>query len=148
MTVKQLNKEIEAILALAKEFARQYGQNYVGTEHLLLAILGDDECAGARALAELSVDQDRAKSKIDELIKERLQETWVMGRLPGTPHYRDVLARAAEQAKGSGNWQVKSEHLLLALLAERNSVGCKALEALGVDAAAVRRALARCRAPS
>lgn len=148
MTVKQLNKEIEAILALAKEFARQYGQNYVGTEHLLLAILGDDECAGARVLAELSVDQDRAKSKIDELIKERLQETWVMGRLPGTPHYRDVLARAAEQAKGSGNWQVKSEHLLLALLAERNSVGCKALEALGVDAAAVRKALARSRAPS
>lgn len=147
MTVRHLNAEAETIIALAKEFARQYGQNYVGTEHLLLAILGDDECGAAKVLAGFSVDQDRAKEKIDELIKERLQETWVMGRLPGTPHYRDVIARAAEQAKGSGNWQVKSEHMLLALLTEKNSIGCKALEALGVDASAVRKALGRARVP-
>lgn len=146
MTIKNLTKEAETILALAKEFARQYGQNYVGTEHLLLAILGDDECLGARILAELSVDQDRAKEEIDELLRARLQETWVMGRLPGTPHYRDVLARAAEEAKGSGNWQIRSEHLLLGLLAEKASTGAKALAALGVDAVAVRRAVGRTRA--
>ncbi|HOA72181.1 MAG TPA: Clp protease N-terminal domain-containing protein [Phycisphaerae bacterium] len=143
MNVRNLTKEAETIIALAKEFARQYGQNYVGTEHLLLAILGQEDCLGAKVLAELSVDQDRAKQQIDELLKARLQETWVMGRLPGTPHYRDVLARAAEEAKGSGNWQIRSEHLLLGLLAEKASTGCKALMAMGVDPIAVRKALGR-----
>jgi ATP-dependent Clp protease ATP-binding subunit ClpC len=146
MTVKNLSKEAETIITLAKEFARQYGQNYVGTEHLLLAIMGDHEGLGGKVLTELSVDQDQAKRQIDELLKHRMQETWVMGRLPGTPHYRDVLARADDEARGSGNWQIRSEHLLLALLAERASTGYKALEALGVDAGAVRKILSRGRA--
>lgn len=143
---RHLSPETETIIALAKEFARQYGQNYVGTEHLLLAILGEGECIGAKVLADLSVDQDRAKEQIDQLLKARLQETWVLGRLPGTPHYRDVIARATEQAKGCGNWQIRSEHLLLALLAEKNSTGCKALEAMGIDAATLRKAIGRYRA--
>jgi ATP-dependent Clp protease ATP-binding subunit ClpC len=143
MTVKHLSKELEAIIALAKEFARQYGQNYVGTEHLLLAILGQVDCTGAKVLAEFSVDQGRAKVQVDQLLKDRLQETWVLGRLPGTPHYRDVLAHAARHAKGLGNWQIRSEHLLMALLDEKNSTGRKALEALGVEPAAVRSAITR-----
>ena len=140
---RHLTPEVETIISLAKEFARQYGQNYVGTEHLLLAIIGEEEGAGARVLAELAVDVDRAKAEIDTLLKDRMAETWVMGRLPGTPHYRDVLARALEQAKGTGNWQIRSEHLLLALLAERNSTGCKALQNLGVTPDAVRKCLTR-----
>jgi len=146
MNTRHLTREAETIIALSKEFARLYGQNYVGTEHLLLAILGESHGLGARVLAELSVDQDLAKEQIDHLLKERFQETWVLGRLPGTPHYRDVLARAAEQAKGTGNWQIRSEHLLLALLAENDSIGCKALEALGVTLDRVRRTIARHRA--
>lgn len=143
MTVKNLSKEAATIVELAKEFARQYGQHYVGTEHLVLAILGEHEGLGAKVLTKLSVDQDTAKQQIDELLKDRLQETWVMGRLPGTPHYRDVLARAADEAKGSGNWQIRSEHILLALLAEKASTGYKALAALGVDADTVRKMIGR-----
>ncbi len=143
---KHLSDDAKTVLNLAKEFARQYGLNYIGTEHLLLGLLGEPDCLGAKALAELSVDQDRAKAQIDELLKTRSQETWVMGRLPGTPHFRDVLARAAEQAKGEGNWQVRSEHMLLALLDERGSTGYKALLALGVTSPAVRKSIAHLRA--
>jgi ATP-dependent Clp protease ATP-binding subunit ClpC len=137
------SNEVQSIIHLAKEFARLHGQNYVGTEHLLLALLGESDCLGARVLAEFSVDEDRAKEKIDELITHRLQETWVLGRLPGTPHFRDVLARAAEAARGQGNWQVRSEHLLIALFTEKQSVGCKTLQALGVTIDAVRKSIAR-----
>jgi ATP-dependent Clp protease ATP-binding subunit ClpC len=143
MISKHLSKEAECIVNLAKEFARLSGQNYVGTEHLLLGILGEGEGLGAKVLTELGVDQEQAKAKVDELIADRLQETWVLGRLPGTPHFRDVLARASEHSKGAGNWQVKSEHLLLALLMEKNSTGFKALHALGATLEAVRQVLAR-----
>lgn len=142
MIQQHLSSEAASIVNLAKEFARQYGQNYVGTEHLLLGILGECESFGAVVLEELGVDLDRAKDKVDEVLKDRSQETWVMGRLPGTPHFRDVLARAAEQAKGAGNWQIRSEHLLLALLAEGNSTGCRALESLGLSLESVRKCIA------
>lgn len=145
MTTKHLSGEVGTIVNLAKEFARLYGQNYVGTEHLLLGLIGEGEGLGARVLAELSVDADSAKAQIDILLKNRLQETWVMGRLPGTPNFRDVLAHATEQAKGTNNWQIRSEHLLLALLNEKNSTGFKALAALGVTLDAVRRTMARMR---
>lgn len=145
VTTKHLTNEAETIIHLAKEFARLHGQHYVGTEHLLLAILGEGEGLGAKILADLSVDMDRAKEQVDELVKHRLQETWVMGRLPGTPNCRDVLARASEQAKGTSNWQVRSEHLLIALLAERGSTGCKALEAMGVTLDTVRKTMVRLR---
>ena len=138
-----LSSEAQTIFNLAKEFSRQYGLSHVGTEHLLLAILGETEGLGARVLADLGVDQDAAKERIDELLKLRSHESWVMGRLPGTPHFRDVISRAAEQAKGGGNWQVRSEHLVLALLAEPQSIGCQALQALGVTLDAARKALAR-----
>ncbi len=147
MTNKHLSVEAQTILNLAKEFARQDGQNYVGTEHLLLGLLGDCDGLAAKLLEELSVDLDRAKEQVDILLKSRSQETWVMGRLPGTPNFRNVLDRASEQAKGASNWQIRSEHLLLALLADRGSTGCKALEAMGVGLDTVRRAIIRSRAP-
>lgn len=66
-----------------------------------------------------------------------------MGRLPGTPHFRDVIARAADEARGSGNWQIRSEHLLIALLGEKGSTGYKALKALNLALEQVRKDLAR-----
>jgi ATP-dependent Clp protease ATP-binding subunit ClpC len=139
----QLSSEVQTIVNLAKEFARLHGQNYVGTEHLVLGILGEPEGLGAKILADLGVDEDEALVCIDALVLDRLQETWVLGRLPGTPHFRDVLARAFELSKGTGNWKVRSEHLLAAILAEKNSTGFKALEKLGVTPESFRRAMAR-----
>ena len=145
MATSHMTAEAQSIMLLAREFARQYGQQYIGTEHLLMAILGEPAGLGARALESLSVDQDGVKAQIDLLLKARLHETWVMGRLPGTPHFRDILARARDRAKGTQNWQIGSEHLLLAILEERNCTGCRVLEALGITLATARAAVARIR---
>ena len=129
------------IVNLAKSIAREDGQGYVGTEHLLLAIIREGDGMGAKALAAQDVTEEDARDVIDELIKERLQETWVLGRLPGTPHFRDVLSRAKDEARGQGNWLIGSVHLLLALLSEKNSIGAKALEELNVSGHKIREAL-------
>lgn len=138
-----LSKRAERILNLAREAAREYGQGYVGTEHLLLAILREGTGLGARILLENGVTEDQVKAMIADIIKERLQETWVLGRLPGTRHYRDVLSKAAEAARGRGTWQICSVHLLIALLNERESTGYRVLRALGITGETVRQFIAK-----
>lgn len=139
--MNHLTKRAERILALARVIAREYGQGYVGTEHLLLAIVREGTSVAARFLIAAGATEERLSKEINELIKDRLHETWVLGRLPGTPHFRDVLARAAEESRGRGNWQIESFHLLLALLREKQSVGYSALTTLGINFDQVRSAL-------
>lgn len=139
----QLSRRAEKILNLAREAAREDGQGHVGTEHLLLAILREGTGLGARILLSSGATEERVKAQIEQAVKDRLQETWVLGRLPGTRHFRDVLSKAAEAAKGRGTWQICSVHLLMALLAERDSTGYRVLRDLGVTNDTVRRAIAQ-----
>ncbi len=136
-----LTKRADLIIKMAKEIARSYGVGYVGTEHLLLAISREGTSVGAHVLLEHGVTEESLRDEINKLIKNRLQETWVMGRLPGTPHFKDVIARASQEARGRGNWQICSIHLLLALASERGSVGCQALHNLGITPDLLRRSL-------
>jgi ATP-dependent Clp protease ATP-binding subunit ClpC len=143
---KDLGKDSQEVLKLAKDAATEYGLGYVGTEHLLLGIVRCAGCFGADVLMSLGVNEYNAKSVVDKLIEKRAAETWVMGRLPGTPHFKDVVNKAADVSRGTGNWQIASEHLLLALASERGSMGFTALETLGVNAEAVKKAIIDLRA--
>jgi ATP-dependent Clp protease ATP-binding subunit ClpA len=67
------------------------------------------------------------------LVKKQLEETWVFGRLPGTPHFKNVMATAIRQCQQLGAKEVCTEHLLLALLKEGGSVAQKALKAQGIS---------------
>jgi ATP-dependent Clp protease ATP-binding subunit ClpC len=137
----QLSKRAERILSLAREAAREDGQGHVGTEHLLLAIVREGTGLGAKILLEVGATEEKVKDQIIQAAKDRMQETWVLGRLPGTRHFRDVLSKAAEAAKGRGTWQICSVHLLMALLAEHDSTGYRVLRDLGVSGDLVRRAI-------
>jgi len=139
--MNHLTPRAKNVLDLAKDIAREYGQGYVGTEHLLLAIIREGTGLGAKSLVAEGVTEEAAREVIDELVKDRLHETWVIGRLPGTPNYRDVLSRAAHEARGQGNWLIGSAHFLLALLAEEDSLGAQTLRELGVSDEAIRKRL-------
>jgi len=141
--MQYLSKRAERIIGLAKEAAREYEQGYVGTEHLLLATVREGTGLGAKILIDHGATEERIRDQIDKLVKVRLQETWVLGRLPGTPHFKDILARAGEQARGLGNWQICSVHLLLALLAEKGSMGHQVLRALGLSSDTIRKSIVR-----
>jgi ATP-dependent Clp protease ATP-binding subunit ClpC len=141
--VNQLTRRAEQILKLAKEAAAEENRGFVGTEHLLLAIMREGTGLGARVLAEHGVTEARVREQVEELNHDRLNETWVMGRLPGTPNFMDVLSRAVEAARGAGNWQICSIHLLVGLLTLRESTGGKVLRALGVTGETVRKGLAQ-----
>lgn len=133
---------IATVIKLANEIAREYEREYVGTEHLLLAIRREGEGLGAQLLARRHVSEALLKDEIDKLIKSQLEETWVFGRLPGTPHFKNVMAVAIDECQELGEPEVRTEHLLLALSRERGCVAFQALESLGVTYESAREDLA------
>jgi ATP-dependent Clp protease ATP-binding subunit ClpC len=135
---EKLTPRMDRVIKLSQRIARDYGQDYVGTEHLLLAILEDGTGMGAEILHDLGVDLPKAKQAIDELIKGTLEDTWVFGRLPGTPHFRNVMAAAIEEARQLESKVICTEHLLLALAREEGSVAHTALTESGVGASTIR----------
>ncbi len=123
---------VSEVIKLANAIAREYEQEYVGTEHVLLAIQREGGGIGAAVLAKRGINAEKLRPEIDRLVKKRLEETWVFGRLPGTPHFRNVMALAIQQCQQLEAKEVCTEHLLLALLQEKGSVAYKALKNLGL----------------
>lgn len=141
------SQRVAAVIKLANDIAREYEQEYVGTEHLLLAIQRDGTGIGASILAKNGITEYALRGEVDKLVKKRMEETWVFGRLPGTPHFKNVMATAIEQCQQIESPQVCTEHLLLALLKERGSVAGKALVNLGLTYDKVRADVVDATAP-
>lgn len=135
---EKLSPRVDQVIKLANSIAREYEQEYVGTEHVLLAIAREGTGLGAKILEHHGASETRIRQQVDKLIKASLEDTWVFGRLPGSPHFRNVIARAIEEARDIKSKQVCTEHLLLALLAEKGCVGQAALQALGLTSKGVR----------
>ncbi len=135
---EKFSPRVDKVVKLANEIAREYDQEYVGTEHVLLAVLREGTGIGAKVLLARNVTESRMREAVDQLIKKSMEETWVFGRLPGTPHFKNVVATAIEQARQLESKEVCTEHVLLALLRERGSVAYRALKALGINYADVK----------
>lgn len=138
---ERLSSRVDKIIKLSQDIARDYDQDYVGTEHLLLAILQEGTGVGAILLAEQGIGLARVKEVVDRLMLKSAEETWVFGRLPGTPHFRNVMAIAIEEARQFESKEVCSEHMLLALAREEGSVAQATLLELGIKAGTLRAKL-------
>lgn len=140
------SERVARVIKLANQIAREYEQEYVGTEHVLLAVLQEGSGVGARLLIDRGVTIDRLREVVDQLVRKQMEETWVFGRLPGTPHFKNVMAGAINACQSEGAGELCTEHLLLALVSERGCVAQKAIDELGVahrdlvqDLAAIRQ---------
>ena len=129
---ERFSPRVEKVIKLGHEIAREYDQEYVGTEHVLLAVLREGTGVGARVLQQRNVSEGQLRAEIDKLIKKSMEDTWVFGRLPGTPHLKNVVTTAIEQARQLETKEICTEHLLLALCREKGSVACRALKNLGI----------------
>ena len=132
------SERVAKVIKLANQIARELDREYVGTEHVLLAILREGTGVGAAVLRGRGVSADRLLAEAEKWIKVQSEDTWVFGRLPGTPHFKNVIARAIEQCQQLGAKEVCTEHILLALAHEQGSVAQKTLESLGIAFADLR----------
>lgn len=126
------SQRVAAVIKIANTIAREYDQEYVGTEHVLLAIEREGTGIGAKVLAKHGITAERLRDQVDQLVKKSLEETWVFGRLPGTPHFKNVIATAIDQCQKLRAGEVCTEHVLLALMKEPGCIAQRALKALGL----------------
>ena len=143
MTRQHLDADADEVMKSAQTIAREYELEYVGTEHVLLAILSESGCVGARVLANLGVDETKARAAVDELIQKNKEDTWVLGRLPGSPHFKNVIVLAIEEATQLESQNVGTEHLLLARMREQGCVADRVLNAIGVTIKSAKDEIAR-----
>lgn len=138
MPLRRLNSDARTVVDLANEIAHEFELEYVGTEHVLLALLRQADNAGARALGRLGLDEGKVRAAVEQIYGRAKEDTWVFGRLPGSPHYRNVIERAMEVADQLESQTIGPAHLLLALFSDKESTAHQTLAGLGVT-------LKRCR---
>lgn len=128
------------VMSLAQDEARNLGQMYVGTEHLLLALIREGEGVAAKALAKLEVTYDETLSTVQGLTQSETEPV-PGGHIPFTPRAKRVLEDAYRETMTHGQNYIATEHLLLGIVAEGNGRAMDALRAMGVSGDAVRNAV-------
>lgn len=130
------------VLAKAFEEASRLIHNYVGTEHILLALLHDCDSTAAGVLRSLGVVPEAVRQQVEEIIGVGTPALIVFGLAepsPLTPRARKVLELARHEAARLGDRAVGTEHVLLGLIAEGEGVAAQVLVRLGADLRRARR---------
>ncbi len=125
------------VLVLAQEEARLLNHNFIGTEHILLGLIGEGEGVAAKALAALGIHLEAVRDKVAETIQPANSST--TGSPPFTPRAKKVLELSLREALQLGHNYIGTEHLLLGLVREGEGVAVQVLIGLGADLARVRQ---------
>ena len=128
------------VISLAQDEARELGQMYVGTEHLLLALIKEKEGIAAQALAKLDVTYDETLVTVKGQTADTAEPV-PGGHIPFTPRAKRVLEGAYRETMTHGQTYIATEHLLLGIVAEGNGRAMDALRSMGVSGDAVRNAV-------
>jgi ATP-dependent Clp protease ATP-binding subunit ClpC len=138
---ERFTERARKVVVLAQEEARHFNHNYIGTEHLLLGLLREDEGVAARALGSLNVTLDEVREQVESIVGYGEEGTG--GQAPFTPRSKKVLELALREALQLGHNYIGTEHILLGLVRESEGVAARVLSNLGVDPDKVRREVVR-----
>lgn len=119
------------VIMLAQEEARRLGHNFVGTEQVLLGLIGESTGVGAKALKTMGVTLKDARAEVEKIIGRG--SGFVAVEIPFTPRAKRVLELSWDEARQLGHNYIGTEHLLLGLIREGEGVAVRVLENLGVD---------------
>lgn len=128
----RFTEKAQYCLSLSKEKAKELSCDYVGTEHILLAMLEDDSNVASNILQRRGVTQDQIESSIRELLSEENPAPYE-GDPKFTPRARKVLDKSFREAARNNSALVGTEHILLAILTEFDSYAVKCITELGVN---------------
>lgn len=120
------------VIVYAKEEARRFNHDYIGTEHLLLGLIREGEGVAAAVLQKLGLDLETIRLEVEKLVQPGPQ-TQVLGDIPFTPRSKKALELSAEEARALGHNYIGTEHLLLGLVKEGEGMAYRVLLNLGLD---------------
>jgi ATP-dependent Clp protease ATP-binding subunit ClpC len=125
------------VVVLAQEEARMLNHNYLGTEHILLGLIGEGEGVAAKALESLGISLETVRQQVVKIIGRGQQAP--PGHIPFTPRAKKVMGLASREALHLGHNYVGTEHILLGLIREGEGVAAQVLVKLGADLNRVRQ---------
>jgi len=125
------------VIILAKEEARRFNHDYIGTEHILLGLIREGEGVAAAVLQKIGVSLENIRLEVEKLVQPG-PSTQIIGDLPFTPRAKKALELAAEEARSLGHNYIGTEHLLLGLIREGEGIASQVLLNLGMDLNSVR----------
>ncbi len=138
---EHFTSEAIRVIMLAQEEARRLGHNFVGTEQILLGLMGEGTGVAAKVLAELGVTLKEARREVEKIIGRG--SGFVPPEIPFTPKVKSLFEQSFKEAHSLGQNYINTEHLLLGLTEAGEGVAAKVLQNLGVDFKAVRSAIIR-----
>ncbi|MDO8748319.1 MAG: ATP-dependent Clp protease ATP-binding subunit [Candidatus Omnitrophota bacterium] len=120
------------VIILAKEEARRFNHDYIGTEHILLGLIREGEGVAAAVLEKLGLDLQTIRLEVEKVVQPG-PTTQILGDIPFTPRAKKALELAAEEARSLGHNYIGTEHILLGIIREGESVASQVLLNLGLD---------------
>lgn len=124
------------VVMLSQEESRRLGHNFVGTEQILLGLIGENGGVAYKVLRSLGVTLREARTEVERIIGRG--SGFVAVEIPFTPRAKRVLEIAIEEARDLGHGYIGTEHILLALLEEEVGVGVRVLQQLGLEISQIR----------
>jgi len=129
------------LLSLAQEEAQRFNSSYIGTEHLLLGLVREEDGLGARVLESLGIELNTVRAAVESIIGRRDRPP--IGAVGLTPRAKRVIELAVEEARRMKHTHVGTEHLLIGLMRENEGIAAGLLESMGVNLERVRAESAR-----
>ncbi len=124
-------------VVVAQEEARRLGHDYIGTEHLLLGLLGEPDGVAAKALNQLGISLEATRARVESIIGRGSGEP--TGQIPFTPRAKKVLELSLREALQLGHNYIGTEHVLLGLVREGEGVAAQVLVQQGAGLAQIRK---------
>jgi len=122
--------QVSRVLSRAEEEAQRFQHNYIGTEHLMLALTRERKGVAASVLSSLGVDLTKVRSAVEFSISDTAHI--VPAQVGLTPQIKKVIELAVDEARLLNHHHVGLEHLLLGVLREEKGIAASVLESLGV----------------
>ena len=138
---ERFTERARQVVVLAQEEARTLKHNYIGTEHILLGLLREEEGLAARVLESLDITVERVRSQVVRIVGSGEEVT--SGQIPFTPRAKKVLELALREALSLGHNYIGTEHILLGLVRENEGVAARILLDFDADSDKIRNEVIR-----
>jgi len=133
----KFTQKAQNVLTRSLTLSRELGHTYVGSEHLLLSLISEEDCIASRMLTAKGVSAEKLRAAIVEI--SGFGAPSFVSPSDMTPRVRKIIERSSAESTASGARYIGTEHLLLALLGERDSVGVRLLEAEGIPSSEIKK---------
>ncbi len=138
---ERFTERARQVVVLAQEEARTLKHNYIGTEHILLGLLREEEGLAARVLESLDITVERVRAQVVRIVGSGEEVT--SGQIPFTPRAKKVLELALREALSLGHNYIGTEHILLGLVRENEGVAARILLDFDADSEKIRNEVIR-----